>query len=484
MNDRDERQVRLEKCEDWLASGRAYPNDMKGRVSIRVCLEAGVGSDEHRLAGRVMLKRDMGKSCFLTLEDASGRMQLYARQDVLGDVFERLVLALDLGDVIDVRGTVFMTKTQELTLRVTEMRLLAKSLNPFPDKFHGVTDRELCYRQRYVDLMVNPETRQRFLKRSALIEAVRAFLRDRAYLEVETPMLHPLAGGALARPFTTHHHALDMELFLRIAPELYLKRLLVGGFERVFEINRNFRNEGMSTRHNPEFTMIEFYQAYATVEDMLVLTEELMRSVVLSVCGSLQISYQGRALDFSKPFKKISLIDAVDAYAPELAACSDQALRAWLADRDLDHTGATRMHLYLEVFEKLIEKDLFEPTFVVCYPTVVSPLARCNDQDPSFVDRFEFFMGGYEVANAFSELNDPLDQARRFEAQMRAKIEGAEETMPYDEDYIQALSYGMPPAAGEGIGIDRLAMILTDAASIKDVILFPHMKPVASTHPA
>lgn len=479
MEQRDEYRVRLDKYERWVASNKAYPNMIVDRVWMKECQLDAEAVDEKvwHVAGRVMLRRDMGKACFMTLEDVSGRLQLYARLDVLGeDVFSALV-DVDLGDIIEASGTLFLTKTGETTLRLAAFGLLSKSLNPFPDKFHGISDRELCYRQRYVDLMVNPQTRERFLKRVLMVDVMRGFLKNLSFVEVETPMLHALAGGAMAKPFVTHHNALDMELFLRIAPELHLKRLLVGGFERVFEINRNFRNEGLSTRHNPEFTMIEFYQAYARVDDMINLTETLLREIVLKVCGCLQLTYQGNAIDFEAPFCVMTLVESITVFYPDLDINNEKHVRDWLKDHQLPDDGQSLDHLHLVIFEEMIESRLIQPTFITQYPTSVSPLARRSDDNPNVVDRFELFIAGYEVANAFSELNDPVDQAARFKAQMVEKAGGADETMPYDDDYVNALSYGMPPAAGEGIGIDRLAMILTDAASIRDVILFPLMRP-------
>lgn len=470
----DEHQVRLTKYKNWQETNAIYPNTIKNRVMTDMCL---IDSQEtYCIAGRIMLMRDMGKTCFVTIEDASGKLQLYARKDLLEN-YEQFI-TLDLGDIIEAHGQVFVTKSGEKTLRLSFFRLLSKSLMPFPDKFHGVNDRELCYRQRYLDLMVNPSTKERFLKRVAIIDSIRAFLKDHSFLEVETPMLHTLAGGALAKPFITHHNALGMELFLRIAPELHLKRLLVGGFERVFEINRNFRNEGLSTRHNPEFTMLEFYQAYATCDDMINFTQALLKDIVAKVSGSLMVNYQGHTIDFSLGFRVITMLDAVREVHPDLDLMNIEAVRSWLLKHQFDYSGDSLDKLHLELFEKTVEHTLIQPTFITAYPTSISPLARRNDDNPDIVDRFELFIAGYEVANAFSELNDPIDQANRFEQQMLAKSEGAEETMPYDDDYIQALSYAMPPAAGEGIGIDRLTMILTNAGSIKDVILFPHMRPI------
>jgi len=482
MGIRDEHHVRLKKQQEWVNSGHAYPNDIDKRVWVSVChahvlREDGEDDTHFCIAGRIMLKRDMGKAVFMTLEDVTGRLQIYAQKQNIGEEQYAALVDYDLGDIITCTGSLFTTRTGERTLTVQEHTLLVKSIIPFPDKFHGIADREMCYRKRYVDMMVNPSTRERFLLRSRMIDAIRSYLNRHHFLEVETPMLQVLAGGAQAQPFVTHHNALDMTLFLRIAPELYLKRLVVGGFERVFEINRNFRNEGLSTRHNPEFTMLEFYQAYARVDDMMVITEELLKEVVFALHGNYVVEYQGENIDFSKPFKVLSLKNAIALYHPDVDIDDAHKLRLWLQEKGYDDTGETLHHMHLEIFEKSIESQLIQPTFITEYPTAISPLARQNDHNKDIVDRFELFIGGYEIANAFSELNDPLEQAQRFEEQMQAKAQGDQETMPYDADYINALSYGLPPTAGEGIGIDRLAMILTNAASIKDVILFPHMRP-------
>ncbi|RKZ34907.1 MAG: lysine--tRNA ligase, partial [Gammaproteobacteria bacterium] len=387
----------------------------------------------------------------------------------------------DLGDFLGAEGTLFKTKTGELSVMVDKIRLLTKALRPLPEKFHGLADQETRYRQRYLDLMTNEETRKTFQTRSRLIDGVRRFLIERDYREVETPMMQPLPGGAAARPFSTHHNALDMTLYLRIAPELYLKRLVVGGIERVFEINRNFRNEGVSTQHNPEFTMVEFYQAYADFYDLMDLTEALMRRLAEEVLDATQLNYQGQVLDFGKPFARMTVAEAVCHFNPEISAeaLRDPAELRRIAQRleilVRDSYGPGK--LLIEIFEKTVEHRLTEPTFITAYPTEVSPLARRSDADPSVTDRFEFFVAGREIANGFSELNDPEDQAERFRQQVEEREAGDEEAMVYDEDYIRALEHGMPPTAGEGIGIDRLVMLFTDAPSIRDVLLFPHMRP-------
>jgi lysyl-tRNA synthetase, class II len=387
----------------------------------------------------------------------------------------------DLGDIVGAAGTLFKTKTGELSVRCDSVRLLAKSLRPLPEKFHGMADQEQRYRQRHVDLITNPAARDVFVKRSLTVQAIREFFVARGFLEVETPMMHPIPGGATARPFATHHNALDMELYLRVAPELYLKRLVIGGLERVFEINRNFRNEGISTRHNPEFTMLEFYEAYANYEDLMALTETLLRDVAQRVCGTTTIVYQGETIDLSRPFERLTMAEAIQRHNPEYAALDladiatlKRALQPFAAEVfDSDRAGI----LQLKLFEATTEDKLVQPTFIVAHPTDVSPLARANEADPTLTDRFELFITRREIANGFSELNDPEDQAARFAAQANAKEAGDEEAMYYDADYIRALEYGLPPTAGEGIGIDRLVMLLTDSASIRDVILFPQLKP-------
>jgi lysyl-tRNA synthetase, class II len=434
----------------------------------------------YAVAGRIMARRDFGKAAFIQLQDRSGRTQVYVGRDNIGEEAFEIFKRLDIGDIVGACGTPFRTKTGELSLRATTLRLLTKSLLPLPEKWHGLTDVETRYRQRYLDLIVNPEVREVFKKRSRIVSAIRDFMVQHDFHEVETPMMHPIAGGATARPFATHHNALDMELFLRIAPELYLKRLVVGGFDRVFEINRNFRNEGISIRHNPEFTMMEFYQAYATYEDLMQLTEQLIGHVAQSVLGTLQISYGGKEVDLSAPWARLTVREAIVKYGNvDPALLEDHAAMVTIGkDLGLDVDLATgHGKLLTEIFETVAEPHLWQPTFITAYPTEVSPLSRKNDANPEIVDRFELFVVGRELANAFSELNDPIDQKERFLKQMVEKAAGDDEAHAMDEDYIRALEYGLPPTAGEGIGIDRLVMLLTDAPSIRDVILFPHMRP-------
>jgi lysyl-tRNA synthetase class 2 len=474
------------------AQGSAYPNDFRrtalaGDLHVRydaldnATLE--VQAKHVAVAGRLMLKRVMGKACFGTLQDMSGRIQLYVTLDGVGveslDAFKRW----DLGDIVGATGTLFKTKTGELSVKCDGVRLLAKALRPLPEKFHGMTDTEQRYRQRHVDLIVNPAARDVFVKRSQIVQAIREFFVARDFLEVETPLMHAIPGGATARPFATHHNALDMPLYLRIAPELYLKRLVVGGFEKVFEINRNFRNEGLSTRHNPEFTMLEFYEAYADYRDLMDLTEVLLREVALRVCGTTSIVYQGETIDLGAPFARMTMAEAIRHHNPEYrdAGLEDAAtLRGLLEPFDVDVYESDDVGLLqLKLFEATTEEKLVQPTFIVAHPTDVSPLARANDADPAVTDRFELFIVRREIANGFSDLNDPEDQAARFLAQAKAKEAGDAEAMYYDADYVRALEYGLPPTAGEGIGIDRLVMLLTDTPSIRDVILFPHLRPEA-----
>ncbi len=432
------------------------------------------------VAGRMLLKRVMGKASFATLQDMSGRIQLYITTDALGAEAHDAFKHWDLGDIVGARGALFKTKTGELTVKVTELRLLAKALRPLPEKFHGLTDQEQKYRQRYVDLITSPESRRVFIARSAIVQAMREFFVARGYLEVETPMMHPIPGGAAARPFITHHNALDTDLYLRIAPELYLKKLVVGGLEKVFEINRNFRNEGISTRHNPEFTMLEFYEAFRDYRYLMDLTEALLREVAQKVCGATTIKYQDASIDLGKPFDRLTMADAIAKYVPQHALADlarPEYLKAALAKVGAEVLGSDGLGvLQLKLFEATTEDKLVQPTFIVAHPTDVSPLARASDSNPSVTDRFELFITGREIANGFSELNDPEDQAARFVAQVEAKEAGDAEAMHYDADYIRALEYGLPPAAGEGIGVDRLVMLLTDSPSIRDVILFPQLK--------
>lgn len=432
------------------------------------------------VAGRVMAVRDFGKASFLKIRDASGVIQLYVQKDSIGEEAFAKFRELDLGDIVFSEGKIFKTKTGELSIHSDKVILLTKSLRPLPEKFHGLSDVEARYRQRYLDLITSEESRAVFEKRSKIIEEVRKFLLENGFMEVETPMMHPIAGGAAAKPFITHHNALDMKFYLRIAPELYLKRLIVGGFEKVFEINRNFRNEGVSIKHSPEFTMLEFYQAYATYEDLMDFTEKLFARVAQNVCGTLKIDYQGTEIDLSKPWKRLRVEDAVLEHSgfKDAAKIRDEAaLRAYLKSKDVhcdknDTTGK----LVMKIFDEEVEKLLIQPTFLTQYPSDVSPLSRRNEKDPYLVDRFEAYIYGREMGNAFSELNDPIDQRERFLMQVDAKAKGDEEANDMDEDYVNALEYGMPPTAGEGLGIDRLVMFLTNSASIRDVVLFPHMR--------
>ena len=435
---------------------------------------------EYVIAGRIMAMRDFGKAAFVQLQDRSGRMQIYvAKQQVGEETFESF-RKFDVGDIVGVAGTPFRTKTDELSLRATTIRILTKSLQPLPEKWHGLTDVETRYRQRYVDLIVNPDVREVFRKRTEIIRLIREYMQDSDFLEVETPMMQPIAGGATAKPFITHHNTLKMDLFLRIAPELYLKRLVVGGFERVFEINRNFRNEGISIQHNPEFTMMEFYQAYATYEDLMDFTEKLICHVAEKVVGSLKFAYGDKEVDLTAPWERLTVREAVVKYSDLTEAdlddrdkLLDYAKKLGLElDRNIGHGK-----LLTEIFDETAEPQLWNPVFITQYPTDVSPLSRRNDENPDVVDRFELFIVGRELANAFSELNDPIDQKGRFEDQLKEKAAGDEEAHAMDEDYIRALEYGLPPTAGEGIGIDRLVMLLTNSASIRDVILFPQLRP-------
>lgn len=433
-----------------------------------------------KVAGRMMFKRVMGKASFAIIQDMSGRIQLYVSNDHTGQAEHEAFKHYDLGDILGAEGVLFKTKTGELSIRVTHLQLLTKSLRPLPEKFHGLADQEQKYRQRYLDLMTNEETRQVFTIRSKVIQAIREFLVARHYLEVETPMMHAIPGGASARPFITHHNALDMALYLRIAPELYLKRLVVGGMEKVFEINRNFRNEGISTRHNPEFTMLEFYEAYQDYVYLMDLTESMLREVAMKVLGTVRFTYQEREIDFSRPFARMTITEAILKHYPEYttAQLNDRTFLIGrmeelnIAYNPKDGLGG----LQLSLFDETTEHLLFEPTFIIDYPAEVSPLARRNDHNPEITDRFELYIAGREIANGFSELNDPEDQAARFLEQAKAKEAGDAEAMHYDADYIRALEYGLPPTAGEGIGIDRLIMLLTDSPSIRDVILFPQLR--------
>ena len=481
---------RREKLAELREQGNAFPNDFRRNVmNAELTIEyaetdaESLKSDTRRvkIAGRLMTKRVMGKASFATVRDMSGDMQLYVKRDDLAEGVYGAFKRWDLGDIIAAEGTLFRTQKGELSILVDDIRLLTKSLRPLPEKFHGLSDQETRYRQRYVDLIMNEASRETFRIRTKVIDGIRRFLMAKDYLEVETPMMQAIPGGATARPFTTFHNALDMDLFLRIAPELYLKRLVVGGFERVFEINRNFRNEGLSTRHNPEFTMVEFYQAYSDYQELMDLTEEMLRTVTQDVLGTSQVHYQGTDLDFSKPFHRMTVVESILHFNPNITAeqlATIEAASAVATDLGIplkDSYGLGKVQI--EIFEKTVEERLMEPTFITAYPTEVSPLARRSDADPFVTDRFEFFVGGREIANGFSELNDAEDQAERFLAQVADKDAGDDEAMHFDADYIRALEYGMPPTAGEGIGIDRLVMLLTDSPTIRDVLLFPHMRP-------
>ncbi|MBK1712243.1 lysine--tRNA ligase [Rubrivivax gelatinosus] len=487
----DENQLiaeRREKLQAIRAAGVAFPNDFKPKQhAAELQHKHGQVPNEElepqavkvSVAGRMMLKRVMGKACFATLQDGSGRIQLYVTQDAVGPETLAAFKRWDLGDILGCEGTLFRTKTGELSIKATTVRLLTKSLRPLPDKFHGMTDQEQKYRQRYVDLMTDDTARARFVARSKAVSAIRQYMVEHGFLEVETPMLHPIPGGANAKPFVTHHNALDQEMFLRIAPELYLKRLLVGGFERVFEINRNFRNEGISVRHNPEFTMMEFYAAYWTHQDQMNFTEQVLRHAARAATGSAKLSYAGREVDLEQPFARLSVRESLIVHADVAEHEADNAdlLRARLKALGEEAPAHwTLAELQFGLFEAAVEAKLWQPTFIIDYPVEVSPLARASDTNPAITERFELFITGREYANGFSELNDAEDQAARFQAQVANKDAGDEEAMYYDADFIRALEYGMPPAAGCGIGIDRLIMLLTDSPSIRDVILFPALR--------
>jgi lysyl-tRNA synthetase class 2 len=491
----DENQIiaeRREKLNALRELGPAFPNDFR-RTDMAATLDEAHSEktreqlDEAKIevavAGRMMLKRVMGKASFATLQDASGRIQVFITNADTGEEAHAAFKHYDVGDILGVTGTLFKTKTEELTIRVRQLRLLTKSLRPLPEKFHGLTDQEQKYRQRYVDLTMNERSRWVFAVRSRAVDAMRKFLKSRNYLEVETPMMHPIPGGASAKPFKTHHNALDMELFLRIAPELYLKRLVVGGMEKVFEINRNFRNEGISTRHNPEFTMLEFYASYVDYTYLMTFTQQMLSEVATAALGSDKVTYQGKEIDFGKRFQRLTVPQAILKYNRHYLP--EQLLSADFLKLELNRLKAHFAPtaglggLQLALFEATTEAQLFEPTFIIDYPAEVSPLARRSDSNPEITERFELFIAGRELANGFSELNDPEDQAKRFQQQAQAKEAGDEEAMFYDADYIRALEYGMPPAAGEGIGIDRLVMLLSDSTNVRDVILFPHMRPEA-----
>ena len=480
---------RRAKLAEWRRSGSAFPNDFRRENSAakidevygeKTREELDATPVEVRIAGRIMLKRIMGKASFATLQDHSGRMQIFVTNDKSGEAVHAAFKHWDIGDIIGVVGTLFRTKTNELTVAAAELRLLTKSLRPLPEKFHGLADVEQKYRSRYLDLIMNEQTRFTFVARSRMIQSIRNYMNAHGFLEVETPMMHPIPGGAAARPFMTHHNALDMDIYLRIAPELYLKRLVVGGFEKVFEVNRNFRNEGLSPRHNPEFTMMEFYEAYADYNMLMDFSEGLLRHSAREALAAEVFEYQGRALDLSKPFARLTMVQAIHRAHPgyTLAQLADgDWLRQKLGDLGVAvKPGVGTGTLQLQLFEESTEAELWDPTFIVDYPAEVSPLARRSDANPEVTERFELFIVGREIANGFSELNDAEDQAARFLEQARAKEAGDEEAMYYDADFIRALEYGLPPTGGCGIGIDRLVMLLTDCANIRDVILFPQMR--------
>ncbi len=480
--------IRKQKLVELRAQGFDFPNTFRREHLATELMKSYSEVEKEDLAtqkikvsvaGRIVLRRIMGKASFFHIQDVSGRIQIYIRANDLPEVYEQFK-HWDLGDIVGVKGELFQTNTGELTVNAEFIELLTKSLRPLPDKFHGLADQEVKYRKRYVDLIANEESRKTFLIRSHLIQAIRQFMDKHAYLEVETPMMHAIPGGAVARPFITHHNTLDMELYLRIAPELYLKRLVVGGFERVYEINRNFRNEGISTRHNPEFTMLEFYQAYADYKDLMSFTENLLRYLCDTVVGTQQLEYQGTVIDFSKPFARMSVKEALLKHHSGLSLEQLESIepcRAFLEFLSLAYKVSDGLgKLQMIAFEETVEHLLIQPTFITAYPTEISPLARRSNDNPEETDRFEFFITGREIANGFSELNDAEDQAERFHKQVADKEAGDLEAMHFDSDYIEALEYGLPPTAGEGIGIDRLVMLFTNSQSIRDVILFPQLR--------
>lgn len=430
------------------------------------------------LAGRIISLRDFGKAAFAHIQDVTGKIQIYFKKDILGEKFT-LLKKLDIGDIIGLKGKLFRTRTNELTVEVDDFVFLAKSLRPLPEKWHGLRDIETRYRQRYVDLIVNPEVKETFIRKSAIIKAIRDFLESRNFIEVETPMMHPIPGGAAAKPFKTHHNALGIDLYLRIAPELYLKRLLVGGFERVYELNRNFRNEGISTKHNPEFTMLEFYIAYKDYQFLMSFTEELITYVCERILGTLKVPYGDFIIDFTPPWPRIKMLDALLLKGVPLDVLNDlERASSWARANNIEiKKGNSLAKILDEIFKEKVEPELIQPTFIIDYPVELSPLAKRKDNNPNLTERFELFIASREIANAFSELNDPIEQSQRFLEQMKAKEKGDEEAHYMDEDFVRALEYGMPPAAGEGIGIDRLVMLLTNSHSIRDVILFPQLKP-------
>ncbi|MDQ7032593.1 MAG: lysine--tRNA ligase [Desulfonauticus sp.] len=483
-------QARKEKAQQFLKQGiPIYPNKFRKKHDIKPILEQYQTLSHEELeeldrvfivAGRIMALRSFGKITFFHIQDHSGKIQVFAQKNILGTEKYNIFKKFDVGDIVGVKGPLFKTKTGELTIKAEDIELVTKSLRPLPEKYHGLKDVELRYRQRYVDLIVNPKVKEIFIKRSKIVRFIRSFLDERGFLEVETPMMQPIPGGATARPFITHHNALDMQLYLRIAPELYLKRLLVGGFERVYEINRNFRNEGISTQHNPEFTMLEFYMAYADFTILMELTEELFSSLAKAICGSMKIPYGEHEIDLTPPWEKLSFYESLEKIG-NLSPAEYQdyekakALVKKLGEKVVE--GEKLGKIQAKLFDLLVEPKLIQPHFIYHYPTEISPLSRRNEENPDITDRFELFISGREMANAFSELNDPFDQRQRFLEQVKEKEAGDEEAHFMDEDYIRALEYGMPPAGGEGIGIDRLVMLLTNSPSIREVILFPLLRP-------
>ena len=487
--------TRRAKLERWRELGGAYGNDFR-RDALAADLQTRFdGIDKAQLeaethtaavAGRVMLRRVMGKASFITLQDVSGNIQCYLRKDELGEQYALFEELWDIGDIVGVTGTMMRTNKGELTVQARSIVLLNKTLQPLPEKFHGLADQEMRHRRRYLDLIMNPDAKALFRTRSAIVQRVREFFLARDYLEVETPMMQPIPGGATARPFVTHHNALDMPLYLRVAPELYLKRLVVGGFERVFEINRSFRNEGLSTRHNPEFTMLEFYQAYADYRDLLALTDELLASLAQDVLEGAPVDAGSGPIDLTQPARRMTMLESIAEFAgiEERLLLDEDALRGYLQNANVELVDSWGLgKLQMELFELRVEEQLYQPIYITEYPAEVSPLARRNDRNPDVTDRFELFIAGREYANGFSELNDPQDQAERFRNQVVAKDAGDLEAMHFDQDYVTALEYGLPPTAGEGLGIDRLVMLLCGATSIRDVLLFPHMRPLANTKP-
>ena len=491
-NENSLRQQRIKKLEEIRALGvNPFANGFTPSTTAAAILKEFSEADAEVLAannpaatvaGRIVSLRHFGKAAFAHIQDRSGKVQAYIRKNLVGDDNYKVFKLLDIGDTVGIVGTIFKTRTGEVTVQASSIELLTKSLRPLPEKWHGLKDIETRYRQRYVDLIVNQEVRDTFTKRTIIIDTIRNFFKERDFLEVETPMMQTVAGGAAARPFMTHHNALDIDLNLRIAPELYLKRLVVGGFERVFEINRNFRNEGISIKHNPEFTMIEFYQAYATYLDLMSITEDLFTSICHTLNGSESIVYQGHEINFTAPWDHLTVIEAIEKYADikaeELNSHESTLTIIDAADIDIaPQERASHAKCLMKIFDEKVEEQLIQPTFITDYPVAISPLSRRNESNPEVVDRFELFIAGREMANAFSELNDPLDQRERFEQQLKDKAAGDLEAHQYDADYLRALEYGMPPTAGEGIGIDRLVMLFTDSASIRDVILFPLLKP-------